>query len=228
MWQIAQAPQAEPAEQSDGRACGLGFAAQLGLEDTTQMHAILDRIVLPAYAANGRTGRPRRRDGEDGSISGRTSTAALRDTQGCGPAAVECAEGDGTTGVKCADGYGAAAREAQGEDSLRDGMAADRPQPSVGSNTAALEPDGINGGGSKPPAAAVAAAALKTTRRGRAADRGLAATAANTEAAASEAPWWAAARLPVQGRQAHELVCSRCRTPHETQLAPFFVLPLGA
>ena len=35
-------------------------------------------------------------------------------------------------------------------------------------------------------------------------------------------------RLPLQGLQAHELVCGRCGTPRETQLAPFFVLPLGA
>lgn len=35
-------------------------------------------------------------------------------------------------------------------------------------------------------------------------------------------------RLPLQGLHAHELVCGRCGTPHETQLVPFFVLPLGA
>ena len=35
-------------------------------------------------------------------------------------------------------------------------------------------------------------------------------------------------RLPLQGLQAHELVCGRCGTARHTQLAPFYVLPLGA
>ncbi len=47
-------------------------------------------------------------------------------------------------------------------------------------------------------------------------------------AGAGEPQQGAPARLPLQGLQAHELVCGRCGTPHETQLVPFFVLPLGA
>ena len=46
-------------------------------------------------------------------------------------------------------------------------------------------------------------------------------------AGATELQHGAPARLPLQGLQAHELVCGRCGTPRETQLVPFFVLPLG-
>ncbi len=108
---------------------------------------------------------------------------------------------DGTTAAAHAEGSGTAALEAQGEHSLRRGILRDCLQPSAGSNKAALEPDCADGVGSKPPPASVAP---------------------------PEAPRNGPARLPMQGLQAHELVCSRCGTPHETQLTPFFVVPLGA
>ena len=47
-------------------------------------------------------------------------------------------------------------------------------------------------------------------------------------AAAAELQQGGSERLPLQGLQAHELVCGRCGTPHETQLVPFFVQLLGA
>lgn len=51
---------------------------------------------------------------------------------------------------------------------------------------------------------------------------------AAADASASLRAWRGGAQLPLQGWQAHELMCARCGSPSATQLLPFYTLSLGA
>ena len=218
----------DPRAPNGDRASGLAFAARLGSEDGGDMHATMARIVVPVCAADGCVEDPR--EGSAGSASsGSALPAAVSHAEEHEVAELQCAEGSRAELSDCADQRNAAAVEDSETGSLSHGVSANGPKLSGGNEATAAPRSHATEADPKTSKATTTASIANSSHRMEDAGNSVAAMIACRESEAQvRDSWQSTMRLPLQGLQAHELVCSSCRTPYETQLAPFYVLSLGA